>query len=73
MHELFPFTRESLSRGSVALGGLQLAGETYKALKGQPQIRIYACFSWLVHRGGWACMGVAVVGLVPLLLNIGSA
>jgi len=71
--ERFPFTRESLSYGTAALGGLRLAGKTYNALKGHTEFRFYRCFSWLVHRGGWLCMGVALGGLVPLLLNIGTA
>jgi hypothetical protein len=73
MGDRFPFTRESLSHGTVALGGLHLAGKTYDALKGHPEFRVYRCFSWLVHRGGWLCMVVALGGLVPLLLNIGTA
>lgn len=71
VNERFQFTREPL-RPLVALRGLHLAGKTYKAIKGDPQFRAYAFFSWLVHRGGFLCMWVAIGGLLPLLWGLWS-
>lgn len=68
-----PFTRVALGprkRNDYLFSGLHLAGQTYHELKDDPAYRIYARFAWLVYRGGWLCIVLSIVSLVPFLLDL---